>query len=64
MVSLESLLLLFVKAKVSDYVVDGLVNSGASFSFISSTLAWRFDWVCQLNEKVTVQLGDGFTITN
>ena len=64
LVSLESLSLLFLKANVSDYVVDRLVDSGTSFNFISSALAWRLDWVCQPNEKVTVWLADGSTNTS
>ena len=63
--SLESSSLLFVKAKFGEYYeVDGLVDSGINFNFISFALAWKLDWVCQLNEKVTVWLEDSLKIIN
>ena len=56
--------MLFVKADVSKYLVDALVDSGASFNFISSALAQKLGWVCVPSGKVTVRLADGSMIAN
>ena len=56
--------MLFVKANVGDYLVDALVDSGASFNFISSALARKLGWICVPNGKVIVRLADGSTIAS
>ena len=56
--------MLFVKADIGDYLVDALVDSGASFNFISSALAQKLGRVYVPNGKVTVRLADGSTIAS
>lgn len=64
LVSLESSTLLYVRTRVGDDEVDALVDSGASFNFVSSALVRKLGWECLEDKEVIVRLADGSTISS